>query len=123
MRGASLARRRNGLIPDALGSTCVFCSPRDGTRSVTAPTPRSASGPYGEAWEVLVAVSRHNNVKLRTVAEWLVATTAGHGCLRRHAVPSDRSCAAAADDSARSPACPCAAWASAPLSSPLARRW
>ncbi len=32
----------------------------------------------GEAWEVLVAVSQHNNVKLRTVAEQLVATTAGH---------------------------------------------
>ncbi|WCN05119.1 ANTAR domain-containing protein [Streptomyces sp. M92] len=32
----------------------------------------------GEAWEVLVAVSQHNNIKLRTVAEQLVATTAGH---------------------------------------------
>ncbi|MFE0937205.1 ANTAR domain-containing protein [Streptomyces mutabilis] len=32
----------------------------------------------GEAWEVLVALSQHNNVKLRTVAEQLVATTAGH---------------------------------------------
>ncbi|MGC9500910.1 ANTAR domain-containing protein [Streptomyces sp. WG7] len=32
----------------------------------------------GEAWEVLVTVSQHNNVKLRAVAEQLVATTAGH---------------------------------------------
>ncbi|MFC8006827.1 ANTAR domain-containing protein [Streptomyces olivaceus] len=32
----------------------------------------------GEAWDVLVAVSQHNNIKLRTVAEQLVATTAGH---------------------------------------------
>lgn len=31
-----------------------------------------------EAWTVLVTVSQHNNVKLRTVAEQLVATTAGH---------------------------------------------
>ncbi|MFC8536680.1 ANTAR domain-containing response regulator [Streptomyces sp. NPDC057249] len=30
-----------------------------------------------EAWTVLVTVSQHNNVKLRTVAEQLIATTSG----------------------------------------------
>ncbi|MER5813866.1 ANTAR domain-containing protein [Streptomyces californicus] len=32
----------------------------------------------GEAWKVLVTVSQHNNVKLRCVAEQLVATASGH---------------------------------------------
>ncbi|MDN3250413.1 ANTAR domain-containing protein [Streptomyces mutabilis] len=31
-----------------------------------------------QAWDVLVVVSQHNNVKLHTVARQLVDTTAGH---------------------------------------------
>ncbi|GGJ73671.1 ANTAR domain-containing protein [Streptomyces brasiliensis] len=70
---AELARLReeNAQLRHALASRSLV----DQARGMIMAIGRCTSV---DAWEVLMAVSQHSNVKLHTVAQQLVATTGGH---------------------------------------------
>ncbi|MCV2458163.1 ANTAR domain-containing protein [Streptomyces sp. ICN988] len=64
-------RAQNAQLRQALASRPVIDQARGMITAIGRCTPE-------QAWQVLMAVCQHSNVKLHSVAQQLVATTAGH---------------------------------------------